>query len=380
MKILILTSRGGQGLISGSEAIKEAILKLAPTYNFPIQVEIIDFFQDNSAVGNILTELYNFLLRRSLLLNACYIKILHFFRFDKWSLFYGKPRIGLAKLLKEKNPEAIIITSQYLVSPLAWALKKEKSNVVSFVGNLDPGTDCVPLWFSKGIKNHIIPTRECLQAFLSRGYSKDQAIEARLVVRQKFLNIVNLDKRELKKQLGLPVDCFIVLFAGSREGYWGIIPLIKEVLSSTSSYVVAICGNNEELKNKITTLDKERCQALGWRDDIHFFMRACDIIVSKPGKQTMKESIVVKTPLVSLCFPAVMEQEKGNLEVMANRQVLLRANKPQDISTFIHRFISEPESLKAFELNLAQASTSVDPDFVAKEIIKKISQEKGMIQ
>jgi processive 1,2-diacylglycerol beta-glucosyltransferase len=247
------------------------------------------------------------------------------------------------------------------------------------VGNLDPGTDCVPLWFSEGIQNHIIPTKECLQAFLSRGYLKEQAIEARLVVRQKFLNTASLDKLELKKQLSLPLDSFIVLFAGSREGYWGIIPLIKEVLSATSSYVVAICGNNEELKNAITSLDAIRCKALGWRDDIHLFMRACDVIVSKPGKQTMKEIIVVKTPLISLCFPAVMEQEKGNLEVMNNRQVLLRADRSKDIPAFINRFINDSQSLKQFELNLAQASAAVDPDFVARKIIEKIKKEKGII-
>ncbi|MGZ3807654.1 MAG: MGDG synthase family glycosyltransferase [Bacteriovorax sp.] len=379
MKIVILTSRGGQGLISGSEAIKEALLKMAPSYNQHIQVEIVDFFKDNSFVGNMLTELYNFFLRRSLMLNALYIKFLHHYRLDKWTLFYQRPRRGQAKLLEEKNPDAIIITSQYLVSPLAWALKKENSNVVSFVGNLDPGTDCVPLWFSEGIQNHIIPTKECLQAFLSRGFSAEQAIEARLVVRQKFLDAAHLDKKELKKQLGIPTDRFVVLFAGSREGYWGIIPLIKEVLSHTSAHVIAICGKNEDLKNKISKLDPKNCGALGWRDDIHLFMRACDVIVSKPGKQTMKESIVVQTPLVSLCFPAVMEQENGNLEVMNNRKVLLRANKVSDLSTFINNFIDHPEVLQQFELDLKEASLSVDPDLVARKIIEKILRQKGEI-
>lgn len=378
-KIVILTSRGGQGLISGSEAIKEALLKKSEKLDLSIDVEIVDFFKSNSLVGNSLTELYNFLLRHSILLNSFYIKILHLFRMDKWKSFYGKPRIGLADLIKDKNPSAIIVTSQYLVSPISWAIKKDKHQVISFVGNLDPGTDCVPLWFSSNIDYHLIPTLECMKQYLRLGYRPENAIQTKLVIRDKFIELDHKKKAEVRDELGFNQDEFYVLFAGSREGYWGIIPMVKDVIEKTNSNLIVICGTNEKLKKEVENISKKRIKALGYQNDIHLYMKASDVIVSKPGKQTMKESVFSETPMISICFPAIMEQEKGNVEILRNRGIGFEAHSIDDLIFHVNVLQKDKASYNEIISKIKLAKEAIDPSDVANKILEKI-KSKGMYE
>ena len=113
---------------------------------------------------------------------------------------------------------------------------------------------------------------------------------------------------------------------------------------------------------------------LGFCPDIHLYMRASDVIVSKPGKQTVKESILARTPLITICFPAVMEQEKGNLEIMKNRHILLPAQKPEDIVFFIKKLQGDEIMKQDLANNLETAAMGIDPLDAADKILDYLTK------
>jgi processive 1,2-diacylglycerol beta-glucosyltransferase len=373
VRIAILTTRGGQGLISGSEAIREALLETARRRNLDVDVQIVEFFSRYSPVGAWLTSLYNLLLRRSLWLSAQYVRGLHRLRPDKWKIFYRTPLRGFARFLDDFEPHAIVLTSQYIVSFAAYALRETTSSPpLSFVANIDPGTSCVPLWFNDGIGTHLIPTPETMQAYLEYGFNPARAVPAKLVVRQRFLAARALERRKLRRELAWPEEGLIVLFAGSREGYHGVVPLVRKVWREAPPvHVAVLCGESTSLKKRLdrwTESSGADVVAFGWRNDVERLMRAADVVIAKPGKQTMKETIAVGAPLISIAFPSVMEQELGNLEFMENRGVLLRAEHANDVVSLLTRFRAE-ETRAAFSRQLDEARRDIEPAVVADLIL-----------
>jgi len=372
-KIIILTSKGGQGLISGSWAIKEGLESL---YGDQVKVTIIDFFEEGRSIGKNLTGLYNLLLRKSLRLSALYIKMLHVLRTDKWSFLYRKLQKPFRELMEHEKPDAIILTSQYIVSFVSDYKNKFGINSKTFVGNLDSGTSCIPLWFGNHIDKHIIPTDECKIAFDRLELKESQALMAKLTVRQKFKDAILMPRNQLRGTLGLEQDEFYTLFTGSREGYEGIIPMIEDLCLNTISSVVVICGKNDCLKSKIENLKMSKnltqIYTVGWTENVQDYMRACDVVVAKPGKQTMKECIATHSPMISITFPAVMEQELGNLEFMENREILIKATSSADITDLVQFFLTNSEELELHRKRVEKASEGIDSRYVAKRIWEEI--------
>jgi processive 1,2-diacylglycerol beta-glucosyltransferase len=371
INIIILTTKGGQGLISGSEAIKESIEKLRK-YN--CKVKIIDFFDKGSLTGKCLTAIYNFFLRNSLLLNYCFTIIINRLRIDKWKIFYRKSLKYYCSIINELEPDIIIVTSQYLVSFLAYASRLLNNNIPVYSANIDPGKRNIPLWFHNDIHLHVLPCNDTMEAYLQYGFPGNKAVVSSLTVRQEFLEVRNWNKDALKEELELPHNKFIILLSGSREGYKGMLPLIKQLITINGVYIVAICGTNNKLKTKLEKLaniNQSKIKVMGFCKCIHKYMKASDIIISKPGKQTMKESLSVGTPLISITFPIIMDQEKGNIEFMKRRGVCFEANSKIRVMEYVKMFQND---IDFYKLTLDRinkvAGEEINPDNVGKTMIE----------
>jgi len=369
-KVIILTSKGGEGLLSGSKAIADG---LKNRYQGDVDISIVDFFETFGSIGKPFTRLYNLLLRKSLWINAIYVKIIHTLRLDSWFFFYRNVYPKFKRFLEKEKPDAIVITSKYLVSFISHYKENHPGKPIIFVGNIDPGSSCVPLWFGKKIDKHLIPTPECFDAYQKTGFDLDRAIQTKLVVRSQFKKASQLSQQSLREKYGLPSSSFIVLFTGSREGLEAFIPLITHVLNESDVHCMVICGSNESLRSKLSSLPQTRLSVIGWTNKTYEYLRASDLVVSKPGKQTMKETIVSHVPMISLCYPKVMDQEKGNLEYMYNRNILIEGRSLQDIVEKIRIFSKNSELYQSHVNRLQEISAEIDSDFVAQAIWKEIA-------
>jgi len=148
----------------------------------------------------------------------------------------------------------------------------------------------------------------------------------------------------LLTELGLNSELPLVLMSGSREGYSGMTNLLVRILHETDSQVLIICGTNTALRQKLGVLTAaygNRVQILGWRTDMERILRASDLVISKPGKQTMIESLATGTPLVAICYPAIMEQEQGNLVFLRNEGIAIEATSENESIHLINKILSD---------------------------------------
>lgn len=117
-------------------------------------------------------------------------------------------------------------------------------------------------------------------------------------IRPGFKRIRNISKQEMKTRLGLDptVPCVVVFYgaAGSEEMY----KIAKECRADKAKKFIFLCGSHEKLKTKINAMNCSNFTVLGYVNNPVEYIRAADVLVSKPGGLSTTEAIQCETPCI----------------------------------------------------------------------------------
>lgn len=108
------------------------------------------------------------------------------------------------------------------------------------------------------------------------------------------------------KQLGLEPDSHYLLLSGGSIGagkIWTAAKTTAKYLKSHPAYdLIIICGNNDRLYEKLKKHYQNNAQIrlLRHTDQMAAYMRACDVLISKPGGLTSTEAAVCGVPLIHI--------------------------------------------------------------------------------
>ncbi|MGE4232884.1 MAG: glycosyltransferase [Bacteriovoracia bacterium] len=129
------------------------------------------------------------------------------------------------------------------------------------------------------------------------------------------------DKATAREKLQLKKDVPVFLAMGGGGG-WKLERLAEFLpywAPTKEVQLVVICGKNEELRSYLLKLKarlpkKIHLRVLAFSDQVDDYMKAADILISKPGGATTAESIALKLPLF---IPDLIRgQETYNLEFL----------------------------------------------------------------
>jgi processive 1,2-diacylglycerol beta-glucosyltransferase len=145
----------------------------------------------------------------------------------------------------------------------------------------------------------------------------------------------------------------LILFGGAGFGDPDkILPQLKKIRRSVQ--MVFIAGRNERLVGEL----ERRCRdnpystVRGWVDNMHEWMAAADLLLSKPGASTVNEAINAGLPLVA--FAPLPGNERRLCDCIEKWQVGRWARKAKDISVILNYLLSSPQDRRPFRKN-AQA-------------------------
>ena len=117
-------------------------------------------------------------------------------------------------------------------------------------------------------------------------------------------------------------------------GGFGMGP-VKEVLeavnrSTTTLQVIVVAGRNLELRSQLALVDaKHPTRILGFVDNMHEWMAACDLVLTKPGGLTRSEALAIGRPL--LVFNPIPGQEAANSDYLLERGAAAKVNRVEDL-------------------------------------------------
>jgi processive 1,2-diacylglycerol beta-glucosyltransferase len=182
----------------------------------------------------------------------------------------------------------------------------------------------------------------------------------------------HLPEREgVRARLGLAGNSPVLLILFGGTGYGDPRLILSEVakLQQTLQAVV-ITGRNSRMEKEA----RARCQGmphskvLGWVDNMHEWMVAADLMVSKPGGATLNEGFACGLPM--LAIDPLPGNERRTCKWIEKRGCGVWIKSPVDLASTIARLLArrdELENLRARARSLARPHAAYD---AAAEILR----------
>ncbi len=217
----------------------------------------------------------------------------------------------LFKYIDDLQPDRIICT-HFLVAPL---LKRYSGKipidmvVTDFYAN--------KIWLSPYVRKYFVADEHTKK---SLGKNIKNVVVSGLPLHPEFL--IKKDAQKIKQKLGLNNGRPTILLLSGGQGLADTSKAAKEILCSLpETNLIAISGkNNEKLYKKLKTLKNKKqgkYKVIKFTDNIDEWMRAGDLVVTKPGGMTVAECLYLQKPM--LLISPIPGQEERNAEFLEEK-------------------------------------------------------------
>ena len=338
-RALILFLNTGGGHRSAALAIAEASQDL---YGHRFQVELVDVTADYFLWPlSELDTIYRWLVR---------------FNSWPWALTYrltdGPRRIArlegawwlltarsILSLLREHRADVIVCCHPLLRAPVARALEMEGSEkpLITLVTDLATGHAA---WFHPRHAGCLVATEPARERALACGLSADSVQLTGLPVRPCFVRAAKRSVVHTRERLGLEAKRPVILLLSGADGMGPFYSLLKAVVrGSPHAQVVAITGRNERLRVRLVSSRwRQPLHVKGFVDNVHDWMRAASLLVTKAGPATITEALVVGTPMI--LSGAVPGQEPPNVSYATQTGAAVWAPHPTRAAQAVQELLS----------------------------------------
>lgn len=324
-KVLILSCGTGGGHNSAAKAIQENLIDRGIETDF---IEYLDII--NPHVKNKVNKLYINSTRK----NGKIFKVVYKLGeiYQKTNLkspvyalnFLNKKR--LYKYIIDNNYKYIITTHLFAGQSLT-AIKKEHD--IKFMAI---ATDyvCIPFWEEINPDYFVIPSTELKEDFKSKGIPEEKllsfGIPTAKVYREEY------EKKDYKEKLNFKVNEEYILILTGSMGFGNITEMINKIQTEIKNVnFIVSCGHNEEVYDIL----KERCKntdnitILPYMNNISNYMKASDIILSKPGGLTTTEIATLRKPFIhTMPIPGC---ENYNAKFFKSRNMSIKCDTIEEV-------------------------------------------------
>lgn len=212
------------------------------------------------------------------------------------------------------SPE-VIVSTQMMPAGMVSHLKGKGKIGAPMIGVItDFGVH--DFWHQRGIDSYSLAHESLLEA----KSLPDCTVAPGVPLMPNFLYPVS--QAEARRQLELPVEQPIVLVLGGGLGL-SVDHAAAELLSDQSdAHVVVLPGRNQAALGALQALSiahPGRLTVGGWTERMDLYLRACDIVVGKPGGISVAESLACGRPL--LASRSLGGQEGHNVNFLARHDV-----------------------------------------------------------
>jgi len=231
------------------------------------------------------------------------------------------PTVVLSKLISKKlvkyiedfAPDVIIGTHSYVGMLLT--LMAERGHINCPTVGIVTDFTVHPFWESTKLDAYIVPDAMLIHQAAKKGIAPHKVHSFGIPVKKVFSE--RNDKSEMRAKLGL-MDIPTVLVMMGSMGFGNIGDIIATLDNFDANYqVVCICGSNKKAKQTIDDIYwKKNVVNIGFADNVHEYMDASDLIITKPGGLTTSEAMAKGLPMI-LMNP-IPGQEDRNLQLLVN--------------------------------------------------------------
>lgn len=341
-KVVLLIADTGGGHRAVAEALRGEIMS---RHGSDARVVIVDPFADprTPAWARLLARGYGPVVRQ---LPMLWGLLFHLTNFPVASSLIRRAstralRPTLRRTLAAEAPDVVVALHPLLVAP---TVAVRGSRAAPRLITLITDTGRIHLtWWSRGIRD-VVLARSDLRP--------PQRLAATAVIHAHGLPIrpcfsPGMDQRQARQALGLSPNRFIVLIAGGGEGVRAIegwaTALIRGPLDVD---VVVICGRNEAARRRLNRISGRPGRSVvvkGFVNDMHTWMAAADVMVTKAGPTQVAEASAMGLPL--LLAGHLPGQEAGIAEFAEDRGFGRRVTGRRSLTAHLRQLLDHPATV-----------------------------------
>lgn len=360
MKVLVLSCSTGGGHNTAAQAITEAFKKKHIESDFQDYLGILGpeisekvchwYLSWTNGQGNVFKFIYK--------LGDLYSKT------NFRSPVYALNKLGAKKLYQYMidNQYDFVVTTHLYSAMALTAIKKEYGIHFAQIA-----TDyvCIPFWQETNPDYFFIPHPDLKEEFIKRGMKPEVLYPLGIPTAGAFHK--KIDRLEIREKLGLKNKKTVLLMSGSM-GFGNVIDCVRELLlKHPRLQLIVVCGTNDELKTKLQEFPQ--VLALGFIKNVYEYMKASDIVLTKPGGLTTTEAAVSNTPLIhTLPIPGC---ENYNANFFDERGMSIACHNLEEIiyntSILLESESRRKKMIQAQKENINPKCASDICDFLIKE-------------
>lgn len=341
--VLFLSASVGEGHTAAAQAVSSVLLERLPH----ARCEVVDSYRyasnvfhrvaSNGYLGivRLLPQLYKYAYdqaERATKISA----------FKTWLHRYTA--LNLRQFVTELRPDVVVCTHAFPCGVMA-EYKREFADAPTIIGVV---TDFVvhPFWIHRNIDKYAVGTAAMRQTLVARGVSPQRVVVTGIPIDCRFAR--DTTKRRARQIIGIAPDATTLLLMG---GGLGIGPLENALLAidrlDVPVQTVVVVGKNKGLERRLNDVAKRlhhRVKVAGFIQNVYDYMRAADILVSKPGGLTSSEALVAELPIIML--RPLPGQEERNTRYLEERGVGIRVERSRDLTRALEKLLGSPSLLE----------------------------------
>lgn len=285
---------------------------------------------------------------------------------DRLQLAFDKLNTGpLIKLLERLRPDVTICTHFLPAEIISWLIGKGRLATRQAIVVTD--FDVHAQWLCPNYAHYFVAIDETRAHLEELGVPASKVTVSGIPVDPEFSR--PKDRQAMRAKHGLRPDGAVILTSAGGFGVGRIDELMASLLKiQHPAQVVAICGRNEELKARLSTLAQElpadapaALKVVGYTTEMDEYMAASDLCVGKPGGLTSSEAMA--RGLGFVVFSPIPGQEERNSDHLLEEGAAIRCNNLPVIAYKVDRLLDDPrrlESLRANALRLGRPRAAFD--------------------
>lgn len=374
MKILILTAATGGGHIRAAVAIEKHLKDNCPG----VEVRVADALKTISSVlDKTVCDGYHFLATKApKMFGKLYESTNQESHFANLvPKLSGLFRRRLFPLIEEFQPDAIITTHPFVTEMIS-DLKAD--------GKLEAPLLCVmtdygphKTWLSDHVDAYIVSSEDMADQMVR--YLKvpaEKVYPFGIPVHDVFFE--KADRQALLREMELDSDKMTILVMAGSFGVNNILSIFREITALPEDFqLIIITGRNEKLyeafEEEIKTSPKT-CKLVYFTTEVEKYMKAANLIVTKPGGLTVSEALACNIPLA--VFDAIPGQEEDNAQFLMSHGMAVRIGKGDSCAKTIQTLLQDEEKLRRMKESCEKFDKSRSvPNML--DLIHRLLEEKS---
>lgn len=370
-KVLLLSASAGAGHVRAAEAIEKAFKQRKDSNS--LEVHHFD-------VLNYTNKLFRHLYSKAYIDLVNKMPEVPGWVYDKLDKPWKNERRRLAldklntrpfvKLLREYQPDLIVCTHFLPAEIVSWLKAKERlaSRQVIIVTDFDVHA----MWLVHHYERYFVAVDEARVYLEALGIPAAKITVSGIPIDPVFA--IKKDKQEMRSKHGLAPDRTTILLSAGGFGVGSVDALVHSLLPlQYRAQIVAICGRNEELKERLTKLAARikpdasvLLKPFGYTKEMDELMTASDLVLGKPGGLTTSEALA--KGLVFVIVNPIPGQEERNSDHLLEGAAAIRCNNLPTLSYKLDRLLADSQRFKLMQANARRMG---HPN-AAKEIVEQL--------